>query len=84
MALDLMHALKSVGSSGQITLGKRFAGRRFLIEERANGELVLRPVKVVAEAAAYANADSAQPARFRIAEVDRVILPSREERNARR
>ena len=79
-----MATLKSVGSSGQLTLGKRFAGRRFLIEERSNGELVLHPVKVVTEAVAYADADSAQPVRFRIAEVDRVILPSREERNARR
>lgn len=77
-----MSALKSVGSSGQITLGKRFAGRRFVIEERGNGELLLRPVRVVADAPGDAAVD--QPTAFRIAEVERVYLPSREERNARR
>jgi len=79
-----MHALKSVGTSGQITLGKRFAGRRFLIEERDNGELVLHPVKVVSDAPEAGEYGIEQPVRFRIAEVDRVIFPSREARNARR
>jgi hypothetical protein len=74
--------LKSVGSSGQLTLGKRYAGRYFEIEELPNGELLLRPVKVVPEAASN-RAPEEKPA-FEIAEVERVILPSREERNARR
>jgi hypothetical protein len=33
-------------SSRQITLGKRYAGRYFEFEKRANGKLVLRPVNV--------------------------------------
>lgn len=75
-------ALKSVGSSGQITLGKRYAGRYFQVEELPNGELLLRPVTVVRDAA-VAEASAALPG-FKIAEVERVIFPSREERNARR
>jgi hypothetical protein len=74
--------LKSVGSSGQITLGKRYAGRYFEIEERSNGELLLRPVKVV-PALARTERPRKEPA-FEIAEVDQVILPARDERNARR
>lgn len=77
-----MRALKSVGTSDQITLGKRFAGRRFLIEERDNGDLVLHPVKVVTDAPAPDEYATGELARFRIAEVDQVILPSREKRNA--
>jgi hypothetical protein len=82
MVHEVRSMLKSVGSSGQITLGKRFAGRYFEIEERANGELVLRPVKVLRDTG-QAEAAADKPA-FEIAEVDEVILPSREERNARR
>lgn len=74
--------LKTVGSSGQITLGKRYAGRYFEIEERANGELVLRPVKVLRDTG-EADASVEKPA-FEIAEVAEVIMPTREERNARR
>jgi hypothetical protein len=74
--------LKSVGSSGQITLGKRYAGRYFDVEERANGELVLRPVKVLRDTS-RADVAAERPA-FEIAEVAEVITPTREERNARR
>ncbi len=73
---------KTVGSSGQVTLGKRYAGRHFEVEERPNGEILLRPVKVVRDTA-VAEAPSSPPA-FEIVEVDRVIMPSRDERNARR
>jgi len=74
--------LKTVGSSGQITLGKRYAGRYFEFEERANGELVLRPVKVLRDTG-QAEVTTEKPA-FEIAEVAVVIMPTREERNARR
>ncbi|MBX3684498.1 MAG: hypothetical protein KF909_00075 [Rhodocyclaceae bacterium] len=74
--------LKSVGSSGQLTLGKRYAGRYFEIEERANGELLLRPVKVLRDTGS-ADEPQSRP-EFEIAEVEQVVLPSREERNARR
>lgn len=74
---------KTVGTSGQLTLGKRFAGRHFDVEERSSGELILRPVRLVRD---NAHAASSKPARlqaFRIAEVEQVLMPSREQRNAR-
>lgn len=72
---------KTVGTSGQIILGKRYAGRHFEVEERLNGEILLRPVKIVRETAAN-RATSTLP-EFEIVEIDRVIMPSRDERNAR-
>ena len=73
--------LKTVGTSGQLTLGKKYSGRYFEMEERANGELVLRPVKLVRD---NPKAKAGKLPAFEIAEVKHVILPSREERNARR
>lgn len=73
--------LKSVGTSGQLTLGKKYSGRYFELEERANGELVLRPVKLVRD---NARGKASKLPAFEIVEVKQVILPSREERNARR
>ncbi len=70
--------LKMVGASGQLTLGKKYSGRHFEVEERG-GELLVRLVR-----------DSVAPGRakrspaFRIAEVEQVVLPAREQRNARR
>ncbi len=73
--------LKSVGTSGQLTLGKKYSGRYFEVEERENGELVLRPVKLVRDSP---KGKATKLPAFEIAEVRRVILPTREERNARR
>ncbi len=39
--------IKRVGSSGQISLGKRFAGQFFREEEREDGAIVLIPVAVL-------------------------------------
>src|SRR5512133_92790 len=39
--------IKRVGSSGQISLGKRFAGQFFRDEEREDGSIVLVPVAVL-------------------------------------
>jgi hypothetical protein len=41
--------VKLVGKSGQISLGKRFAGRRFQVEYRDDGSIVLTAVVVVPE-----------------------------------
>ena len=77
--------LKTVGTSGQLTLGKKYSGRHFEVEERAGGELVLHPVRLVRGAATPAGkARSARVPAFEIAEVERLVMPSREERNARR
>ena len=39
--------LKEVGASGQISLGKKYAGQLFELETLADGCIVMRPVKVV-------------------------------------
>ena len=39
--------LKEVGTSGQISLGKKYAGQLFDLQTTADGHIVLRPVQVV-------------------------------------
>ena len=75
--------LKMVGTSGQLSLGKKYAGRYFRIEERADGSIVMLPMEVVPKAEAPAKGRRGVP-RFQIAEVKEVVMPSRQERNARR
>lgn len=75
--------LKTVGTSGQLTLGKKYSGRHFEVEERASGELVLRPVRLVRETPAPARTKPGRAPAFRIAEVEQVVLPTREQRSAR-
>jgi chromosomal replication initiation ATPase DnaA len=41
--------VKIVGKSGQIALGKRFAGKRFRVDYRDDGSLVLTSVVMVPE-----------------------------------
>lgn len=76
--------LKTVGASGQLTLGKKYSGRHFEVEELAGGELMLHPVRVVRDAAAPARAGRGRAPAFQIAEVSQVVMPTREQRNARR
>jgi hypothetical protein len=45
--------LKMVGASGQVSLGKQFAGRYFEVEMQADGSILLRPMRVVPEADAW-------------------------------
>ncbi|HEY8036937.1 MAG TPA: hypothetical protein VIF37_15250 [Methylobacter sp.] len=45
--------LKMVGSSGQLSLGKKYAGKYFEIEQIEDGTLVLRPMKVIPESEAW-------------------------------
>lgn len=73
-----------VGSSGQLTLGKRYSGRYFEVEERSTGELVLHPVRLVREAAPVKGMKKGRASAFQIAEVEKIVLPTREQRNARR
>ena len=42
--------LKEVGSSGQISLGKKYAGQLFDLEVRPDGCIVMHPVKIVSAA----------------------------------
>ncbi len=76
--------LKMVGASGQLTLGKKYSGRHFEVEERAGGELLLRPVRLIRGGATQASARARRAPAFRIAEVEQVVMPTREQRNARR
>lgn len=39
--------LKEVGASGQISLGKKYAGKLFDLQTQEDGSIVMRPVKVV-------------------------------------
>ncbi len=76
--------LKTVGTSGQLTLGKKYSGRHFELEERASGEIVLRPVRLVRDTVAPSRTKPARSPAFQIAEVERLVMPSRDQRNARR
>lgn len=57
--------LKTVGSSGQLTLGKKYSGQHFEVEERAGGELLLRPVRLVRATVTSGRAKSVRAPRFR-------------------
>jgi hypothetical protein len=45
--------LKTIGTSGQLSLGKQYAGRHFEMEVQADGSILLRPMRVIAEADAW-------------------------------
>lgn len=45
--------LKIVGSSGQFSLGKKFAGKYFELQQMEDGTIILRPMKVVPESEAW-------------------------------
>jgi hypothetical protein len=42
-----MHAIKTVGKSGQISVGKALAGMEFIMEELPGGDIVLKRAVVV-------------------------------------
>jgi hypothetical protein len=45
--LEVIFMLKEVGASGQISLGKKYAGQLFDMQIAADGAVTLTPVKVV-------------------------------------
>lgn len=45
--------LKMVGNSGQISLGKKYAGKYFAMEHQPDGAVLLRPMKLVPAAEAW-------------------------------
>ncbi len=55
--------IKVVGRSGQISLGKRFAGKTLRLERRQDGTVVLTPVALVPESQLWT---LAEPDRSRI------------------
>jgi hypothetical protein len=52
--------VKMVGSSGQLSLGKRFAGQYYEMEHLPDGAIVLRPMKVVPAAEAWVHEPGVQ------------------------
>lgn len=44
--------LKEVGTSGQISLGKKYAGQLFEVAVQPDGSIVMKPVKVVPDTSA--------------------------------
>lgn len=42
-----MHTIKTVGKSGQISLGKALAGMDFILEELPGGDIILKRAVVV-------------------------------------
>ena len=47
--LDTKASVKVVGTNGQISLGKEFAGRQVLVEEREPGVWLIRTATVIPE-----------------------------------
>ena len=45
--MKALEMVKMVGSSGQFSLGKKYAGRYYELEHLPDGAIVLRPMKVV-------------------------------------
>ena len=58
--LDPKTSVKVIGSSGQISLGKEYAGRQVLIEEREPGVWLVRTALVIPENEAWLHAPQAQ------------------------
>ena len=47
--------LKQVGTSGQVALGKQFAGKYFEVSTREDGVIEFRPMVVIPESQAWAH-----------------------------
>lgn len=45
--------LKMIGTSGQLSLGKKYAGKYFEVTEREDGTIVLVPMQVIPESEAW-------------------------------
>ena len=50
---NIRASVKVVGQNGQISLGKEFAGRQVLVEEREPGVWLIRTAKVIPESEAW-------------------------------
>lgn len=62
--------IKIVGKSGQISLGKRFAGQRILVEEIEPGEWLIRTAVVVPRGQAWVHNEAMQTRLAKV--IDRV------------
>jgi hypothetical protein len=57
MALTQNGEVKTVSSSGQISLGKAFAGKRVLLERLDDGRWIVTPVQVIPDHLLWAHSD---------------------------
>lgn len=73
-----MTALKTVGQSGQLSLGKRFAGRHFEMQVEPDGRVILTPVTVQRRPV-----DAAELPKFRRFPVERIEVLPRDELHRR-
>lgn len=51
--LSLTSIVKTVGSNGQVSLGKAYAGKQIVIEEQEPGVLLIRTAKVIPDNEAW-------------------------------
>ena len=74
--------LKTVGASGQLSLGKKLAGRHYELEQRPDGSIVLAPVTVTRASSGKAGAAKAAKRghpRFHVFKVGKFVMPTRDE-----
>lgn len=67
--------LKTVGTSGQLSLGKKHAGKHFQVETSEDGVVTLTPVTVTP----VVKNPKAKLPRFRRFRVDKIVEVTREE-----
>lgn len=53
-------SVKLVGANGQISLGKKYAGRHMLVEEQAPGVWLVRTASVIPDSEAWLHAPKAR------------------------
>lgn len=51
--------LKTIGTNGQIALGKKYAGRHVLIEEQGEGVWLIRTARVIPDSEAWLHEEPA-------------------------
>ena len=73
-------SLKTVGASGQISLGKKYSGKHFEVIYRDDGSVQLKPMRVVPDTEAHAS--GALP-RYRTTKVRKIVRLSRDEMHER-
>ena len=62
MTLSILEnpVVKSIGTSGQISLGKEYAGRQVLIEKPAEGVWIIRTATIIPDNEAWLHDEAAQ------------------------
>ncbi|ACK79929.1 conserved hypothetical protein [Acidithiobacillus ferrooxidans ATCC 23270] len=56
----IMQNVKTIGSNGQISFGKRYAGRQVCVEEQEPGVWLVRTVKIIPDNELWLNTPKAQ------------------------